>query len=243
MKTNKVVFITGGDKGIGKSIVLRLAERYDHVIFTYNTNIQDSKEITAGYNNIKCYQCDLSDTNKIKDISEKVLYEFGRVDILINNAGVENDATFLKMSEDQWTDIIRINLVSIYHFAHYFIPSMVINRWGRILNLTSIAGFTGAFGKSNYSAAKAGIVGFTKSLALEIGNKNITVNAISPGAICTDMLKRIPEKYRNKILENIPMQRFGNVEEVADLAEFLISDKASYINGQTIHINGGSYMV
>jgi NAD(P)-dependent dehydrogenase (short-subunit alcohol dehydrogenase family) len=243
MKDDKVVFITGGDKGIGRAMVLRLAKLYRNIIFTYRTNVEGAQSVLSTYNNISCFQCDLSDVQQIKAVSDNVLEKFGKVDVLINNAGSENDMTFMKMDEQQWTDIINVNLVSLYYFAHSFIPGMINNNWGRIVNFTSIAGYTGAFGKSNYSAAKAGIVGFTKSLALEFGNKNITVNAISPGAIFTDMLMRIPEKYRGKILENIPMQRFGEVGEVADLAEFLISNKASYINGQTIHINGGSYMI
>lgn len=243
MRDNKVVFITGGDKGIGRAIVLRLAELYENVIFTYRTNIEGARAILDSHHNITCYPCDLSDIQQVKTVAVDVLKKFGRVDILINNAGSENDATFMKMDEKQWIDVINVNLMSLYYFAHSFIPDMINNSWGRVVNFTSIAGYTGAFGKSNYSAAKAGVVGFTKSLALEFGNKNITVNAISPGAICTDMLMRIPEKYRGKILENIPMQRFGEANEVADLVEFLISNKASYINGQTIHINGGSYMV
>lgn len=243
MRDDKVVFITGGDKGIGRAIVLRLAELYRNVVFTYHTNAEGAQAVLATYDNITCYQCDLSEIQQVKMVAVDVLKKFGRVDVLINNAGSENDSTFMKMEEKQWTDVINVNLISLYHFAHSFIPCMINNNWGRIVNFTSIAGYTGAFGKSNYSAAKAGVVGFTKSLALEFGNKSVTVNAISPGAICTDMLMRIPEKHRGKILENIPMQRFGEASEVADLAEFLVSDKASYINGQTIHINGGSYMI
>ena len=163
------------------------------------------------------------------------------MDILVNNAGYESDATFLKMQPEQWDSVIRINLESIYYFAHSFLRSMIKNNWGRIVNFTSIAGYTGVYGKSNYAAAKAGIVGFTKSLALEFGGKGITINAIAPGAIETDMLMRIPEKYREKILENIPSHKFGTVQDAAYLVEFLISDKSKYINGQTIHLNGGSY--
>ena len=240
---DKNVFITGGDKGIGRAIALYLAPQYANIIITYNQNIEGAIEMASLFPNITYVQCDLNNEKSIKDVYQQILSDFGHIDILINNAGYENDSTFLKMTSEQWDSVIRINLQSIYHFAHAFLPSMVENGWGRIINFTSIAGYTGAFGKSNYSAAKAGIVGFTKSLALEFGGKGICVNAVAPGAIETDMLMRIPEKYRLKILDNIPSHRFGKVEDVAYLVDFLVSDKASYINGQTIHINGGSFSI
>lgn len=238
---NKTVLVTGGDKGIGRAIVVHLASLYEKVIFTYNVNTEGAKEIVnqCQNQNVISYQCNLGDSIQIK----KIALQMNSVDILINNAGYENDSIFAKMEEEQWSSVIDVNLKSIYYLAHYLTPYMVEKKWGKIINLTSIAGYTGAFGKSNYAAAKAGIVGFTKSLALELAGKGINVNAIAPGAIETDMLMRIPEKYRNKILENIPSHSFGKVEDVANLVEFLISNKASYINGQTIHINGGSYML
>lgn len=239
----KVVFITGGDKGIGRGIAEYLAPLYEHVIITYNTNVKGAKELTDMYGNVCAFQCNLADKELIASVANQVLKQFGGVDILINNAGYENDATFLKMEPEQWYSVIRINLESIYYFAHAFIPKMVDQHWGKVVNFTSIAGYTGVFGKSNYAAAKAGIVGFTKSLALEFGAKGICVNAIAPGAIATDMLMRIPEKYREKILANIPSHEFGTVQDAAYLVEFLISDKARYINGQTIHLNGGSYVI
>ncbi|MBO5485250.1 3-oxoacyl-ACP reductase FabG [Phocaeicola sartorii] len=240
---DKNVFITGGDKGIGRAITSMLAPLYKNVIITYNNNLPGAEELSKQFPNLSYFQCDLADQKSIAGVAEKVLQRYGRIDILINNAGYENDASFLKMSSVQWNSVIRINLESIYYFSHYFLEGMAENAWGRVVNLTSIAGYTGAFGKSNYAAAKAGIVGFTKSLALEFGGKGICVNAVAPGAIATDMLMRIPEKYRKKILEDIPSHRFGRTEEVADLIAFLVSDRASYINGQTIHINGGSFAV
>lgn len=240
---NKNVFITGGDKGIGRAIALYLAPKSDNVVITYNQNLEGAIEVANIYSNITYIQCDLNDEKSIKNVYQQILNKLGHIDILINNAGYENDATFLKMTSEQWDNVIRINLQSIYHFAHAFLPSMVERGWGKIINFTSIAGYTGAFGKSNYSTAKAGIVGFTKSLAIEFGGKGICVNAIAPGAIETDMLMRIPEKYRLKILENIPSHKFGKVEDVAYLVDFLVSDKASYINGQIIHINGGSFSI
>lgn len=239
---NKTVFITGGDKGIGKAIVEKMSTIYKTVIFTYNTNAAGAEQLTSSINNSCCFQCNLKYKKDVLDVAQKVLSKFGTIDILINNAGFDNDAIFSKMEVNQWDDVIDINLKSIFYFTNCFIKEMIDNNWGRIINLTSIAGFTGAFGKSNYAAAKAGIVGFTKSLAIELGKKAITVNALAPGAIETDMLMRIPDKYRLKILENIPIGRFGTTEEVADLIDFLTSEKAAYITGQTIHINGGSYL-
>lgn len=238
---NKIVFITGGDKGIGRGIAIYLALKYKIVIITYNQNEEGANSLADMYDNIVTYQCNLLEKESISKVAHDVIARYGGVDILINNAGYENDAIFTKMQPEQWESVMRINLESIYYFAHYFIPNMVIKGWGRVVNFSSIAGYTGVYGKSNYAAAKAGIVGFTKSLAQEYGAKGITVNAVAPGAIETDMLMRIPQKYRDKILENIPSHEFGTVEDAAYLVEFLISDKSRYINGQTIHLNGGSY--
>jgi NAD(P)-dependent dehydrogenase (short-subunit alcohol dehydrogenase family) len=242
MKDQKIVFITGGDKGIGKAIVEIMAQNYVSVIFTYNVNVQGANAITKNYNNVFSYQCDLKNRENTKDLADNILNKFGHIDILINNAGYENDAIFDKMNATQWDDVIDINLRSVFNFTHSFIKGMKEKKWGRVINLTSIAGLTGAFGKSNYAAAKAGIIGFNKTLALEYAKHGITINAVAPGAINTDMLNRIPSKYLEKILENIPMGRFGETEEVAKLVYFLCSNDASYITGQTIHINGGSYL-
>lgn len=241
MKTRNV-FITGGNKGIGRSIVEKLAPYYNEVIFTYNNDLENAKDIKGKFSNVSFYQCDIRNFDQCKFIASDVLNKFGRIDILINNAGYDNDSSFLKMEKEKWDDVINVNLTSIYNFASLFLPQMIHYKWGRIINLTSIAGFTGVFGKSNYASAKAGIVAFTKSLAIEMGAKGITVNAIAPGAIDTDMLNRIPDIYKEKILEAIPLKRFGKSSEVADLVMFLVSENSNYITGQTIHINGGSYL-
>jgi NAD(P)-dependent dehydrogenase (short-subunit alcohol dehydrogenase family) len=243
MVMNKRVFITGGDKGIGRALTERMVAQGHKVAFTYNTNLKGAEDVMSQNPGVESFQCDLSDRQQSADVVRRVLGKWGSVDILINNAGYDNDAVFVKMTMEQWDAVLDVNLRSMFYFTHGFAKAMAENGWGRIINLTSIAGSTGAFGKSNYAAAKAGVVGFTKSLALELGGKGITSNAIAPGAIETDMLMRIPEKYRAEILRAIPAKRFGTTEEVADLVEFLVSDKAAYINGQTIHINGGSYLV
>jgi 3-oxoacyl-[acyl-carrier protein] reductase len=238
----KIVLITGGSKGIGKAIVLKVSSVYKHVIFTYNSDLNGAMNLTSSIKNSSCYQYDLRNFDKAQEISKEIINTYGGIDILINNAGADRDAIFTKMAKEDWDDVINVNLKSLFNLIHFFLPGMIEKKWGRIINLTSIAAFTGAFGKSNYSAAKAGIIGFTKSLALEVASKGITVNAVAPGAIETDMFLRIPQKYRDKIFENIPGQRLGTPDEVADLISFLISDKASYITGQTIHINGGSFL-
>lgn len=236
------IFITGGSKGIGRAIVEKLSPIANHIIFTCNESIDTSGELVKIFSNCSFYQCDLRDFNQCKLIAQNVISNHGKIDVLINNAGYDNDAIFAKMDKETWDDVLNVNLNSIFNFTNLFLSGMIDTGWGRILNITSIAGFTGAFGKSNYAAAKAGIVGFTKSLALELATKGITVNAVAPGAIESDMLNRIPIKYKDKILESIPAKRFGQPEEVAHLVAFLISKQASYITGQTIHINGGSYL-
>lgn len=240
--SDKIVFITGGSKGIGKALIGILAPSYYKIIFTYQTDKNSADTITGTYDNCVSYQCDLLDYERCEYIANQVLSEYGSIDILINNAGRESDSLFEKMTKESWDDVIDVNLKSIFNFTHHFIPGMIDREWGRIINFSSIAGFTGAWGKSNYAAAKAGVVGFSKSLALELASKGITVNIIAPGAIDTDMLRRIPDKYLDNVLNNIPMKRFGQPSEVAQVVDFLISDKAAYISGQTFHINGGSFL-
>lgn len=240
---NKNAFVTGGDKGIGRAIVEVLAPICEHVLFTYNENIDGARYLEHNFTNVHAYQCNLRDRDGMRNLAKNILSQYGHVDILVNNAGFENDATFLKMEEQQWLSVLDVNLQSLFYFTQAFANGMTELGWGRIINVSSILGYTGVYGGANYAASKAGVVGFTKSLAKELGAKGVTVNAIAPGVIETDLLMRMQEKYREKLREAVPSHRFGKPEDVASLVEFLISDKANYINGQTIHVNGGLFAI
>ena len=234
--------VTGGDKGLGKGVVDALAQAGYNVIFTYLSNTKGAEALTSKYSNVSSVRCDLFDNNSIQSAIENINNMAGKVDILVNNAGVDNDCLFVKMDFSRWREVINVNLVQLYHFTNSFLPMMILNKWGRIINVSSIGAFQDAYGKSNYAAAKAGILGFTRALALEVADKGVTVNAVCPGAFDTSMFERIPAKYRESIQSKIPMKRLGHPEEIGHLVEFLVSESASYITGQTIHINGGWYL-
>lgn len=237
----KVVLVTGGSRGIGKAIVETLAQNEYMTIFTYNTSYKSAIELEERYKYVKAYQCDISDYNRVVEVSKEILDSYKRVDILVNNAGIVKDKVFTKMDKETWDYVIDVNLKAIYNFTYQLLPGMIENNWGRIINISSIIGQKGGFGQTNYSAAKAGIIGFTKSLAIEVAKSGVTVNAIAPGIIDTDMIKNIPTSHVDRIKESIPVKKIGKPEDVANIASCLVGDQSYYITGQVINVNGGVY--
>ncbi len=239
--------ITGGMGGLGEAACLKLAALGDKVITTYgphNTKAHDwlRRMNDMGYG-FKAYPCDVSDFDSCKECVELVVAENGPIDVLINNAGITRDMTFKKMTKADWDAVMHTNLDSVFNMTKQVLDGMVERGWGRIINVSSVNGTKGAFGQTNYSAAKAGMHGFTKALALEVAKKGVTVNTISPGYIGTNMVMAIPEDVlETKIIPQIPLTRLGRPEEVAGLIAYLASDEAAFITGANISINGGQHM-
>jgi 3-oxoacyl-[acyl-carrier protein] reductase len=239
----KTAIVTGGTRGIGRAIVLELGRQGCIVAFNYlqNQELADSliEEIRKVSPDSGGYQCDVRDFEKVRDMVEEVRKTFGRIDFLVNNAGIIRDNPLYKMEEGKWDEVVETNLKGVYNFSRAVITPMMKQEEGKILNITSVSGIHGRIGQTNYSASKAGIIGFTKALAKEVAKFNIAVNAIAPGFIETDMLESMPEEKKTPLLSTIPLRRFGSTVEVAHLASFLLSDEANYITGQVIPIDGG----
>ena len=246
MLDGKLVLVTGASRGIGKAIALTLGGAGATVIGTATTesgadNIsKDFAEKSISGQGIKL---DVTNNEQISNLVKTVNEDFGPVNILINNAGITRDNILLRMKEDEWEDIIDTNLSSIYRMSKSVLRGMIKNRSGRIISITSVVGAMGNAGQANYAAAKAGMIGFTKSLAREVGVRGITVNAIAPGFIETDMTDKLPVDQKEALVSQIPMGRLGTTDEVALAVLFLAGDGGSYITGQTIHVNGGMYTV
>ena len=238
-KESKKILITGASRGIGKDIALKSKEKGYEVLGTSTTNegVSSLKE-----NGIHGLQLNLNDKKSVESFNYLLTQEHPDIAVLVNNAGITRDNIVLRMTEEEWMDVLNINLNGAFKISKTVLKFMLKKRWGRILNITSTSASTGNRGQANYAAAKAGIEAFSKSLAKEVGSRGITVNAIAPGYIQTDMTKVISEKVKEEILSQIPLSRFGKPEEISQLVDFLISDEASYITCQTIHINGGLYM-
>ncbi len=238
-KESKKILITGASRGIGKDIALKSKEKGYEVLGTSTTNegVSNLRE-----NGIHGLQLNLNDKKSVESFNYLLTQEHPDIAVLVNNAGITRDNIVLRMTEEEWMDVLNINLNGAFKISKTVLKFMLKKRWGRILNITSTSASTGNRGQANYAAAKAGIEAFSKSLAKEVGSRGITVNAIAPGYIQTDMTKVISEKVKEQILSQIPLSRFGKPEEISQLVDFLISDEASYITGQTIHINGGLYM-
>lgn len=240
----KVVIVTGGSRGIGATIAKELAKKGANVVINYNSSSDAAKAVVEDIEGFGgsavAFKANVASLEESQQLIEETKKQFGKIDILVNNAGITKDRSFKKLSEEEWYDVININLNSIYHTTSAVIQTMLEQKYGRIINISSIVGQAGAFGQTNYSASKAGMIGFTKSLALETAKNGITVNAICPGYIETEMSAAIPDNILEQIVSKIPMKRLGKTSEVAEAVLFLAN--SDYITGQCINVNGGAYM-
>ena len=238
---NKNIIVTGATGGIGNSIIQRLND-YGANILASGTKDEKLKELKSKYENIKILKFDISQNNKIEEFIENASRELGGIDCIVNNAGITQDNLSIRMSLEEWKKVIDINLTSTFLMSKFAIKKMLKNKKGKIINITSVVGHSGNVGQANYTASKAGIVAMSKSLALEYAKKNINVNCISPGFIKTAMSDKIDDKFKEIIISKIPSARLGEPEDIANAVLFLASDLSNYINGETLHVNGGMYM-
>lgn len=241
-----VVIVTGASRGIGREIATQLGQNQQHIVVGTATRPDGAQRISDYFaqSHIEgCGKClDVTDLSSIKNVIADITKQYGAPLILVNNAGVTEDNLFVRMKTDQWQKVIETNLSSVFHMTQSCLRGMLKKRWGRVLTIGSVVAHTGNPGQVNYCAAKAGLVGATKSMALEYANRGITFNVIAPGFIETDMTEQLTDEQQQKILQQIPMQRMGKPQDIANLVEFLISPAANYITGQTIHVNGGMFM-
>ena len=244
MLNGKIVLVTGASRGIGQAIAINLGEAGATVIGTA-TSEEGAKNISKTFSNNsilgKGMKLNVTDNNQIIDLLKSVTDEFGSVDILVNNAGITRDNILVRMKEEEWDEIINTNLSSVYKMSKAVLRGMMKKKAGRIISITSVVGSMGNSGQANYAAAKAGIMGFTKSLAREVGSRGITVNTVAPGFIQTDMTDALPDEQKKTLASQIPMARLGTVDEIAQTVLFLVGESGSYITAQTIHVNGGMY--
>ena len=240
----RIAVVTGASRGIGQAIALELGK--SATVLGTATSEAGAEKITAYLqeNGItgKGYSLDVSSEASIEALVKTVQQEFGAVDILVNNAGITRDNILMRMKSDEWDQVINTNLSSIYRMSKALVRGMTKSRWGRIISISSVVGSSGNIGQSNYAAAKAGLEGFSRALAMEIGTRGITVNSVAPGFIDTDMTRELGEEQTQALLSKIPLGRYGQPAEIAAVVGFLASDQAGYITGETIHVNGGMYM-
>ena len=242
----KVAIITGASRGIGKGIAEVFAEQGATIAFTYASSDEKARafeaELAAKGVKAKGYKSDAADFNAAQTLVDEVVAEFGTVDILVNNAGITRDTLLMRMSEEQWDDVLRVNLKSVFNLTKAVIKPMLKARSGSIINMSSIVGVTGNAGQANYAASKAGMIGFTKSVAQELGSRNIRCNAIAPGFIETEMTEKLDPKVVEGWVNTIPLKRGGTTTDIANTTLYLASDLSSYVTGQTIHVCGGMHM-
>jgi 3-oxoacyl-[acyl-carrier protein] reductase len=245
--TGKAALVTGGGRGIGKAIGLRLARQGADVAFSYRGNADAAKATAAEIESIGtralAIQGDVKDPESAEAVVKAALEAFGKVDILVNNAGITRDDLIMRMSEDAWRDVLETNLFGAFWMTKAVTRPMLKARAGRIVNITSVSGQAGQMGQANYSSAKAGLIGLTKATARELASRGITVNAVAPGFVLTELTQDLPENLQNEITARTPLGRFGTTEEVADAVAFLASDEAAYITGQVLAVDGGLVMM
>ena len=246
MEENKTVLVTGGSRGIGKEIALKFAKQGYDVIINYVSDKTDTeelkKELEANGGKALIVKADVTNPEQIENLVKKAIETFEKIDVLVNNAGITKDNLLMRMSEEEFDKVIEVNLKGTYLMTKAVTKYMMKKRQGSIINLSSVVGVTGNAGQCNYSASKAGIIGFTKSVAKELASRNIRANAIAPGFIATDMTDVLSDEIKETIQNQIPLKRMGNAKEVAELAYFLGSEQSSYITGQVIHVDGGMVM-
>jgi len=242
--SGRVALITGGGRGIGKAISLKLAKAGAKICFT-NRNLEVAKETEAEIKSLggDCFSFigDITDSQKCEEAVKEVIEKYGKIDILVNNAGITQDSLVMRMNQEAWQSVIDTNLTGTFNMVKAVIKAMMKNRYGRIINISSIVGFTGNPGQVNYSTTKAGLIGMTKSLAKEVASRNITCNAIAPGFIKTDMTDQLQDDQQENLLKNIPLGRMGVPDDIANGVLYLSSPLADYVTGTVLHINGGMY--
>ncbi|EID43272.1 3-oxoacyl-[acyl-carrier-protein] reductase [Parageobacillus thermoglucosidasius TNO-09.020] len=242
----KVALVTGASRGIGRAIALELARQGAKIAVNYAGSEAKANEVVGEIKNMGgeafAIQADVADAQAVEQMIKTVLERFERIDILVNNAGITRDNLLMRMKEEEWDDVININLKGVFNCTKAVTRPMMKQRYGRIVNIASVVGVMGNPGQANYVAAKAGVIGLTKTAARELASRNITVNAVAPGFITTDMTERLSEEIKSEMLKQIPLARFGEPEDVAKVVAFLVSDAASYMTGQTLHVDGGMIM-
>lgn len=242
---NRVAVVTGSAQGLGAAMVKRLAREGVKVVVA-DYNLEKVNEIVAQIKNdggdVIGFKCDVTNREEVKALGEKVIKHYGKLDILVNNAGITRDSSFKNMTEEQWDKVVDADLKSVFIVSQELYKYMEANNYGRIINISSVVALAGNFGQANYTAAKAGVIGFTKTLAIELGKKGITVNAIAPGFINTDMTKVIPDTIKKKMIDSIPVKRPGEPEDIAAAVAFLASDETGFISGITLNVNGAMYI-
>lgn len=243
---NKIALITGATRGIGKQIAVTLAKQDYDIAINYrkeNDDLLDTQKLIEQENQ-KCFavQADVSNFEECEKCVKEIIEQYGQIDVLVNNAGITKDSLIMRMKKADFEDVINVNLVGTFNVTKNVIPYMMKARFGRIINISSVVGISGNAGQTNYSASKAGIIGFTKSLAKELASRNILVNAIAPGFIETDMTNVLKDEIKEEIAKSIPLKRMGTAQDVANLVKFLASEESSYITGQVINVDGGMLM-